>query len=296
MADYYPLISRAVGALEKNSGENRRAIYDRARAALLAQLRGVTPPLDESDITRERLALEESIRKVEAESARQFVEAARQMPAAKVRQFRQWDTSSKARSTETRPAEPRRLDEADGQEARQQHYVVPPPVASPEGAPASQELPRRAAPPPPRGMPDAEQSDSIFDRPLPPEPQPVTQTTPETSPPAAGERRSFFSAFAAPRWGSWAARKRKNPSASAMMQPGRPRRTSIPALVPMAARSSTTPSRGASSRPPRKSACLRQRRDQSAYSSHRRQTRRIRARISPSRCWSRRSRSMIRIH
>ena len=76
MADYYPLISRAVGALEKNSGENRRAIYDRARAALLAQLRGVTPALDESDITRERLALEESIRKVEAESARQFVEAA----------------------------------------------------------------------------------------------------------------------------------------------------------------------------------------------------------------------------
>src|SRR6266487_2696305 len=116
MADYYPLISRAVGALEKNTGENRRAIYDRARAALLAQLRGVTPPLDESDITRERLALEESIRKVEAESARQ-------MPAAKVRQFRQWDTSSKARSTETRPAEPRRSEEADAQEAGRQHYA-----------------------------------------------------------------------------------------------------------------------------------------------------------------------------
>jgi hypothetical protein len=195
MADYYPLISRAVGALEKNSGENRRAIYDRARAALLAQLRGVTPPLDESDITRERLALEESIRKVEAESARQFVEAARQMPAAKVRQFRQWDTSSKARSTETRPAEPRRSDEADAQEARQQHYAVPPPVASPEGAPASQEPPRRAGPAPPRSMPDAEQSDSIFDRPLPPQPQPVIPSPPETSPPAAGERRSLFSAF-----------------------------------------------------------------------------------------------------
>ena len=41
---------------------NRRALYERARAALLAQLRGVTPPLNESDITRERLALEESIR------------------------------------------------------------------------------------------------------------------------------------------------------------------------------------------------------------------------------------------
>ena len=85
MADYYPLISRAVAGLEKNNGENRRALYERARAALLAQLRGVTPPLNESDITRERLALEESIRKVEAESARQFVEASRQSRAAKLR-------------------------------------------------------------------------------------------------------------------------------------------------------------------------------------------------------------------
>src|SRR5262249_43881754 len=81
MADYYPLISRAVAGLEKNSGENRRALYERARAALLAQLRGVTPALNESDITRERLALEESIRKVEAEAARQFGEACRQQAA-----------------------------------------------------------------------------------------------------------------------------------------------------------------------------------------------------------------------
>ena len=85
MADYYPLISRAVAGLEKNNGENRRALYERARAALLAQLRGVTPALNESDITRERLALEESIRKVEAESARQFVEPSRQPPTPKIR-------------------------------------------------------------------------------------------------------------------------------------------------------------------------------------------------------------------
>jgi hypothetical protein len=70
MADYYPLISRAVGGLDKNSGENRRALYDRARTALVNQLRGVEPPLDETDITRERLALEEAIRKVEAEAAK----------------------------------------------------------------------------------------------------------------------------------------------------------------------------------------------------------------------------------
>lgn len=70
MADYYPLISRAVSGLDKNTGENRRALYDRARVALVGQLRGVQPALEESDITRERLALEEAIRKVEAETAK----------------------------------------------------------------------------------------------------------------------------------------------------------------------------------------------------------------------------------
>ena len=70
MADYYPLIARAVGGLDKNTGENRRALYDRARAALVSQLRSVQPALDETDITRERLALEEAIRKVEAEAAK----------------------------------------------------------------------------------------------------------------------------------------------------------------------------------------------------------------------------------
>ncbi len=70
MADYYPLIARAVGGLDKNTGENRRALYERARGALVNQLRGVDPPLEESDITRERLALEESIRKVELEASK----------------------------------------------------------------------------------------------------------------------------------------------------------------------------------------------------------------------------------
>jgi hypothetical protein len=77
MADYHPLIARAVAGLDKNTGENRRALYERARTALVAQLRGVVPALEESEITRERLALEEAIRKVEAEAARQARETAR---------------------------------------------------------------------------------------------------------------------------------------------------------------------------------------------------------------------------
>ena len=33
MADYYPLIAHAVAGLEKNNGEYRRALNERARAA-----------------------------------------------------------------------------------------------------------------------------------------------------------------------------------------------------------------------------------------------------------------------
>ena len=70
MANYYLLVAKAVAGLEKNTGESRRILYERARNALMTQLRSVTPPLSESDITRERLALEEAIRKVEADVAR----------------------------------------------------------------------------------------------------------------------------------------------------------------------------------------------------------------------------------
>jgi hypothetical protein len=70
MADYHPLISRAVEGLGASTGEARRALYERARAALVAQLRAIEPALSEADITRERLALEDAVRKVEAESAR----------------------------------------------------------------------------------------------------------------------------------------------------------------------------------------------------------------------------------
>src|SRR3954452_15704050 len=76
MADYYPLIARAIAGLDPGApGEQRRALYERARSALIAQLRSVQPPLSESEITRERLSLEEAVRKVEAEEAQSAREA-----------------------------------------------------------------------------------------------------------------------------------------------------------------------------------------------------------------------------
>jgi hypothetical protein len=81
MADYYPLVAKAIAGLEKNTGEGRRALYERARTALVAQLRGMSdPPLTEAEITRERLALEEAIRKVEAEAARRGRDAPKPPP------------------------------------------------------------------------------------------------------------------------------------------------------------------------------------------------------------------------
>lgn len=137
MADYYPLIARAVAGLDKNTGENRRALYERARAALVAQLRGVDPPLEETEVTRERLALEESIRKVEAEAAR------------------------RAR-TESQPAAP--------------PPSPPAPPRPPMTSPAGNAMPQRPAappppPPPPPSPPASRPGPSPFTVPQPPEPR-----------------------------------------------------------------------------------------------------------------------------
>ena len=78
MADYYPLIARAIAGLDPSApGDQRRALYVRAREALIGQLRSVQPPLSEAEITRERLSLEEAVRKVESEAAQRARDASR---------------------------------------------------------------------------------------------------------------------------------------------------------------------------------------------------------------------------
>jgi hypothetical protein len=75
MTDYYAVISRLVADLQRNTGKSRIEIYQRARATLLGELRGLNPPLAESEITLERLSLEKAIRKVEGEAVRHKVVA-----------------------------------------------------------------------------------------------------------------------------------------------------------------------------------------------------------------------------
>ena len=68
MADYYPLIAKVATGLQ--NAQDRRTLYERGRNALLVELETVTPPLRQSAITKELIAFEEAIRKVEGEIAR----------------------------------------------------------------------------------------------------------------------------------------------------------------------------------------------------------------------------------
>ena len=175
MADYYPLIARAIAGLDPSApGESRRALYERARAALIAQLRSVQPPLSESEITRERLSLEEAVRKVESEAAQRARDASRSGEAARpgdaARTGADRGRAGDAFRANTRPAA------RPGEPA-------PPSASQP---PASR--PRPPVPPPARGeRPPLGQEDRQDQRPrnlrpdapVPPRPQPPPTSQPQ---------------------------------------------------------------------------------------------------------------------
>jgi hypothetical protein len=69
MADYYPLLSRAIATLPDRDPARRQTIYRRAREVLERQLRSADPPMTEDDILRETLALDDVILRIEADFA-----------------------------------------------------------------------------------------------------------------------------------------------------------------------------------------------------------------------------------
>jgi hypothetical protein len=73
MADYRELLRKAIDALPENTGANRRAVYEKARSALVAQLRAIEPPLPAREITTHRLNLEDCIREVEHEATEKLL-------------------------------------------------------------------------------------------------------------------------------------------------------------------------------------------------------------------------------
>jgi hypothetical protein len=161
MADYYPLISRAIAGLDPSApGESRRAIYERARAALIAQLRGVDPPLSESEITRERLSLEEAVRKVESEAAQRARDAARSADATRAggERPRAGDAFRATTRPTARPGEPAPPSTSE---------TPPPPARSSRPAPPPQRNER-----PQEDRPQRNRADAAPSRPQPPPSQP----------------------------------------------------------------------------------------------------------------------------
>src|SRR5258708_3217291 len=163
MADYYPLIARAIAGLDPSApGESRRALYERARAALIAQLRSVQPPLSESEITRERLSLEEAVRKVESEAAQRARDASRAggdrarsgdaFRASTRPNARPGETAPPSTSQASRPPSPQRRNEPPppGQEDRQDQR--PPRNLRADAPPPSRPQPPNSQPQVP--MPD----------------------------------------------------------------------------------------------------------------------------------------------
>ncbi|MGA2042509.1 MAG: hypothetical protein ABSG83_03965, partial [Roseiarcus sp.] len=68
MADYYPLLAKALANLPTRTASTaRRAIYERARKALIGQLRAIQPEIAEGDIANEDAALNKAIARLEAE-------------------------------------------------------------------------------------------------------------------------------------------------------------------------------------------------------------------------------------
>ncbi|WDR04942.1 hypothetical protein PSQ90_11600 [Devosia rhodophyticola] len=82
MADYKELLRRAISALPENNGAARRAVYEKARSALVGQLRAINPPLPARDITQHRLQLEDCIRQVEQEASEAVISLRRDFTAA----------------------------------------------------------------------------------------------------------------------------------------------------------------------------------------------------------------------
>jgi len=180
MADYYPLIARAIAGLEPTApGEQRRALYERARSALIAQLRSVQPPLSESEITRERLSLEEAVRKVESEAALRAREASR---AGNADRSRAGDAFRAGIRANVKPG--------DASAARARQPTTPTPSSGNDGPSGQEDRPERVEraqrqdqPRPPRNL-------RVDPPPIPPAPMPPGQRpqSPQPMPPGMPRR------------------------------------------------------------------------------------------------------------
>jgi hypothetical protein len=95
MADYYPVIARAVSRLPSKTDEARHSIYKRARTVLQENLRTHDPPVSPAKLAAEQFALEAAISRVEIELRRSAREDTTLSPSGlsfitRVKEFVRW--------------------------------------------------------------------------------------------------------------------------------------------------------------------------------------------------------------
>ena len=69
MAGFYSILSKGINALDRNTPEARRRLYECATAALIAEMRGFDPALNQSEFQVAWRSLKEAIVKIEIEAA-----------------------------------------------------------------------------------------------------------------------------------------------------------------------------------------------------------------------------------
>jgi hypothetical protein len=177
MAEYYALLARAIGAQERNDESSRREIYVKARSALIRQLKAITPTLPPAEISKQRLALEEAIRRVEREaveaassqlSEEEITRRAEQALEEALAPGGGSDGPSEFGGDALRmpPHQSRSFEPAEPVEAEFEP-IDPPPPPPPQPRPAAA---FRAAPPPPE-PPRRPLREEAFAEPVPPRPR-----------------------------------------------------------------------------------------------------------------------------
>ena len=242
MADYKELLRRAVEALPENNGAARRAVYEKARAALVGQLRAINPPLAARDITAHRMQLEDCIRQVEQEASEAVIAglggtqqgslppppvyfeppARKALPAATLR------NSGKATPAATGRETPRPLpaggsieeiiaaanSEPTDPPAENRPRAVARPDAKPIGKPVPKLVPStRQQPPPPPDDSGDDESEPDFTVPPKPADKPVGRPVPSIVARAeASKSRTSSTAFGVPVEKPYDSNTRRGPS------------------------------------------------------------------------------------
>jgi lipoprotein-anchoring transpeptidase ErfK/SrfK len=67
MADYYPILRKAVDALDRPGRDNRYGVYERARRTIVSRLRGADTPWSDADVDAQVAALDDAARRIEQE-------------------------------------------------------------------------------------------------------------------------------------------------------------------------------------------------------------------------------------